>query len=116
MVVTPAAKTKLLRLAGGTPPAGGLRLEGYLGTCRGSAPSLRPTDTPKHGDEVVDLNGLRLFIPRRFAHLMAGATLDWDPSFMGRGLNLTWPHHERCPCSDPHRAGQMEPNQEPEPE
>jgi len=87
---------RLLKSAGSSSCR--LRLEGVIGTCRGSTPVLRPVDAAAEGDAEVQCEGLVLYIPEEHAHLVDSAVLDWETSFMGRGLSLTWPHSDACHC------------------
>ncbi len=100
MNISPAAIAKLKKLLDRLPSAtGGLRFEGYIGTCHGSSPILKPVATPDAGDVERVEDGIRFFVPADKVDLFAAATLDVDRSFMGRGLFLTWPHGQGCDCS-----------------
>ena len=78
--------------------AGGLRFEGYIGTCRGSSPVFKPAASRRANEEEVTVSGIRFFVPVRERGVFDSASLDLDTSFMGRGLFLTWPHREGCKC------------------
>lgn len=99
MTITPSAQEKLLRMrkqVGGEAVA--LRIEGIVGTCRGSTPILKPVTEPAPGDTPVEVPGIKLLLASDYAELLADATLDYDGSLMGRGLTLTWPHRDGCQC------------------
>jgi iron-sulfur cluster assembly protein len=87
---------ELLEKAG--KAAGGLRIEGFIGTCRGSTPILKPVDQPQGGDKVFETGGVRLFIAPDCVDQLAASTIDYDPSLFGKGLNMTWPHRDGCAC------------------
>lgn len=104
MTVSPEAAAKLQVLVSrlGTR-TGGLRFEGYVGSCRGSAPIFKPVAVPVAvpvaGDRELEVAGIRFYIPPREFALFEAAHLDLDDSFMGRGLSLTWPHLSGCTCN-----------------
>lgn len=100
MNVTPQAQARLAHLLKSAGAAvRGLRFEGHIGTCRASAPMLRPVPGPRHDDDAVELVGdVTLYIPAEHATVAADATLDYEPALLGRGLFLTWPHRPGCRC------------------
>lgn len=74
------------------------RITGFMGTCRGSTPVLDPVNEPVKGDVKVLDEPVAMYVIREYADLMESATLDYDGSFMGKGLMMTWEHQEGCPC------------------
>ena len=103
MVITEKAEEKLTRmLQAAAPGAPGFRLEDIVGTCHGSTPVLKPVTQPAAADTRVHGNRITLFLPPAYADAMDQGTLDYDASFMGRGLTLTWPHTAQCPCNRRH--------------
>jgi Fe-S cluster assembly iron-binding protein IscA len=99
MTITDAAieKLKILRSKAGKDVSG-LRISGFVGTCRGSTPVLKPAATPESDDCTLSIAGITLYIAAEYAALLRDAVLDYDRSFLGRGLTMTWPHHDECPC------------------
>lgn len=99
MHVSPDAAARLRDLLDRLPDTtGGLRFEGYIGTCHGSSPVLKPVSAPDDDDQVVVVDGVRFFVPETNREVFDTASLTCDRSFMGRGLHLTWPHREGCDC------------------
>ena len=99
MDITAEAQKRLAELLGKAPGRpSGLRLQGYIGTCRGSTPVLKPADGPEEGDATVQAGQAVLYVAGEYRDLMETARLDYDGSLMGAGLTLTWPHREGCAC------------------
>ena len=99
MELTAAAEKRLRELSAKTD-AGNLRLEGLIGTCRGSAPVLKPASGPKPGDAVFEAGGIKIFIAPDCIARMSQATIDYDSSLFGKGLTVQWPHHAGCSCRE----------------
>ncbi len=101
MTITEAARERLRSLARRAGQDGVcFRFEGVVGTCRASAPLLKPAMAADDGETVVEIDDIRIFVPEEQREMMESATLDYDSSpLFGRGLNLTWPHGVRgCPA------------------
>lgn len=99
MKLTPTAKARLEDLLGRAgKDVRGYRFEGTMGTCRGSTPVLTPTVNGQKGDAPVIADGVLFLVPPDQEALFEVAALDYDRSFMGRGLSMTWPHREGCQC------------------
>jgi Fe-S cluster assembly iron-binding protein IscA len=97
--ISETAASRLAQLSEGLISAtGGLRFEGYIGTCRGSAPVLKPVDGPEEGDRLFEVKGIRFYVPAENEEVFETATMDVERSFMGRGLFLSWPHRAGCDC------------------
>jgi len=97
MQITKPAQTKLRRLL----PDGwtGFRYNGFIGTCTGSTPLIKPVKEPWKGVRV-EAAGIVFFASPRDALVLDAATLDYDSRFFGKGLTMTWPHGtEGCGCS-----------------
>lgn len=77
---------------------GGLRFEGYIGTCKGSSPVLKPASAPESGQDEVVVKGIRFFVPPDQRAVFAAARLDFESGLMGRGLHMTWAHRDGCAC------------------
>ncbi len=100
MTITPQAEARLTHLLKSADAhVRGLRFEGYIGTCRASAPILRPVPGPVAEDDAVEIvGGVTLYVPAEHADVAADATLDYESALLGRGLFLTWPHRAGCRC------------------
>lgn len=100
MHITQAAQQKLQKLRHDLGNPAYLRIEGYLGSCRGSKPVLTPASEPAETDTVIETDGLVFCLIEEYAELLLSATMDCDDSFLGKGLTLTWPHQDNCPCHE----------------
>jgi Fe-S cluster assembly iron-binding protein IscA len=98
MQITQAAEQKLQKLSHDLGDPAYLRIEGYLGSCRGSKPVLKPASEPAETDTVIETGTLSLCLVEEHTELLQSATMDCDDSFLGKGLTLTWPHQDNCPC------------------
>jgi len=100
MTITEAAQQRLHRLCCRKGATGGLRVRGLIGSCRGSAPQLRPATGPEPGDTTVRAGDVTLYLDAQLAATLDNATLDYDGTFMGKGLTVSWPHRQGCACKD----------------
>ncbi|MDT8391515.1 MAG: hypothetical protein RRC34_13515 [Lentisphaeria bacterium] len=99
MVISPAALRRLTKLLATFPDSvSGLRFEGHVGTCRGSAPIFKPLEAPLKGDQTITVDGFKFFVPKEKMTVFMTASLDVDRAFMGKGFFLTWPHMSGCDC------------------
>lgn len=100
VVVTPAAEKfmrRLLRLS--EHPAGGFRLTVTPGGCSGLSSSFSLDAAPQDGDAVLDVNGLRVFLPATSAALLDGVTVDFADTPTSSGLRFHDPKQAACGCS-----------------
>ncbi len=95
MKINKDAEVRLKRLLG---KHHAFRYLGHLGSCRGSTPVLRPTNSKKEGEVEIKANGITFFVTDEHIETLDVAVFDYDPSFMGKGLTVTW-HKEGCNCS-----------------
>jgi len=96
MKLTTAAENRLKHLL--PRDAGGFSVTGYLGTCRGSTPILKPAGEPEDGQETLQTKGIRFFVNPEIADEFRDCEMDYDPSLFGKGLTATWPHRSGCAC------------------
>lgn len=98
--VTPAAATfvrRMLRLGGGEHC--GFRLLVSPGGCSGLNSEFSVEAAPRPGDTLVEVGGLRLFLPPASALLLDGATMDFVDSATATGLIFQTPGGDGCACS-----------------
>ncbi|OGV78674.1 MAG: hypothetical protein A3K19_31750 [Lentisphaerae bacterium RIFOXYB12_FULL_65_16] len=99
MRITPEAAARLRKLLTAAPTGTtGFRLRDISGTCRGATPMLAPAAAPQPDETCATAEGVALFIPPTHAAVCADAVLDYDGAMFGRGLALSWPHRDGCPC------------------
>ncbi|OPZ27753.1 MAG: hypothetical protein BWZ02_01537 [Lentisphaerae bacterium ADurb.BinA184] len=100
MTLSHAARERLLRLTrrcgrGG----GGLRFLGAVGSCRGAVPLLEPDTQPRDGEETVEIEGVRFFVPAARRARFDAAAIEAEGGLFRQGLRLTWPHDGTCACA-----------------
>ena len=101
MKITNAAQIKLASIVDNLKPGyTGLRFNGFAGSCRGSVPVLKPVKEPRKGEQVETFGKITLYIPEKYLEVTNRATMDYDPTFMGMGLHLSWPHVQGCRCQE----------------
>jgi len=96
MNLTVKAKRRLEKLL--PQDAAGFSVEGFVGTCRGSTPVLKPAQQAGADQELFETNGLTFFLNPEIAERFRTCTLDYDRSFLGKGLTATWSQCEECAC------------------
>ncbi len=96
MNVSEKAEQRLLKLL--PENSGGFFVEGFVGTCRGSTPVISPASEAKDGQKTIRCGHLVFFVNPDIAGDFSECSLDYDPSFFGKGLTATWPHRAGCAC------------------
>ena len=96
MNLTETAEKRLVKLL--PKEAVGFSVEGYIGTCRGSTPVLKPAQQANTDQETLTQSGLTFFVNREIAERFNTCDLDYDRSFLGKGLTATWPQCNECNC------------------
>lgn len=96
MNLTKKAEKRLEKLL--PQDAAGFSVEGFIGTCRGSTPVLKPAQEARADQETLEQNGLTFFLNADIAERFRTCSLDYDRSFLGKGLTATWSQCEECAC------------------
>ncbi|MBI3635613.1 MAG: iron-sulfur cluster assembly accessory protein [Candidatus Rokubacteria bacterium] len=101
---TAAKKIGDLRLEEGKPEWG-LRVRVVGGGCSGMSYELGWEDEPATGDEIVEANGIKVFIDKASAQYLAGSEIDFvDNNMMGAGFAINNPNvKSSCGCGQSHR-------------
>jgi Fe-S cluster assembly iron-binding protein IscA len=96
MNISATAKKRITELL----PAGsaGFSVTGFVGTCRGSTPVLHPAKETQPGQKTILCEGLTFFVNPELADDFRECLIDYDGSFLGKGLTVIWPHREGCAC------------------
>lgn len=100
--ITPSAEkfmTRMVRMAGG----GGFRLEVSPGGCSGLAHAFDVVTEPQPGDGLLELAGVRVFLPPASAALLEGYTVDFVDTPADSGLKFSNPAASAACCGS---AGQ----------
>ncbi len=97
--VTPSAEKfikRLLRFDGG--PGSGFRLLVSPGGCSGLAAEFSVEAAPRQGDAVVEVSGLKLFLPAESRLLLNGVTIDFAETPTQSGFVFHDPKQKSCGC------------------
>ncbi len=100
MSVTPAAQKfiqRMLRFDGA--PGSGFRLSVSAGGCSGLAAEFSVEAQPRSGDAVVDISGMKFFLPAESRLLLDGVTVDFVDSPLQTGFVFHDPKAKSCGCS-----------------
>jgi iron-sulfur cluster assembly protein len=100
IVVTPAAETFMRRMVrfGNCGQSAGFRLTVTAGGCAGLGTEFNIEPAPREGDLTLDVNGLKVFLPRESSALLEGAIVDFRDSGMASGLAIVNPKLSDCGC------------------
>lgn len=106
---TPAAETfmrRMVRLNSGLATAG-FRLTVTAGGCAGLVSAFSIEAAPLPDDVILDVNGLKVFLPPSSSALLDGATVDFSDGALASGLTFAHPNMGDCGCgsSTPGRGG-----------
>src|SRR5436190_18299359 len=104
MTDTAAKKISELRLEEGKPEWG-LRIRIVGGGCSGMSYELGWEDQPQPDDDVVEAQGVKVYIDRHSAPYLSGSEIDYvDNSMLGAGFAIKNPNvKSSCGCGQSHR-------------
>lgn len=101
---TAAAKIRHLLQEQGHPEYG-LRMGVAGGGCSGFQYRLAFEPAADQADEVVEVDGIRIFIDQESGAYLGGATLDYQDGLMEAGFKIENPNaRSTCKCGDSFRA------------
>ena len=82
-------------------PQSGLRVGVRGGGCSGLTYMLEFEDAARKGDQVLEFDGLRIFMDIKSQLFLAGSTLDYTKSLMDTGFKFVNPNAKRsCSCGE----------------
>jgi iron-sulfur cluster insertion protein len=101
---TAAKKISDLRLEEGKPEWG-LRIRIVGGGCSGMSYELGWDDTPVEGDNVVETNGVKVFVDSQSTPYLQGSEIDYvDNNMLGAGFAIKNPNvKSSCGCGSSHQ-------------
>lgn len=101
VTVTPAAEQFMRRIVrfGAAGGDAGFRLVVRPGGCSGLSSEFTVEPAPRADDDVIALNGLKLFLPPDSRALLAGVTIDFTDTRQSSGLTFVDPSAGPCACS-----------------
>ena len=105
--LTPAAEKFVRRMVrfSSVGESGGFRLTVSAGGCSGLASEFTVESVPLPGDAVVEVNGVKLFLPAESRLLLQGATIDFTDTPTNSGLTFVTPNSPSCACSSSSSSG-----------
>jgi iron-sulfur cluster assembly protein len=105
VTITPAAEKfirRMIRFNGSGQD--GFRLVMTAGGCSGLAAEFSVEAAPRAGDSMLEVNGLKLFLPAESRLLLDGVTIDFADTPMSSGLTFINPNAAGCACSSSGKA------------
>ncbi|MCU0506027.1 MAG: iron-sulfur cluster insertion protein ErpA [Chloroflexi bacterium] len=104
--LTDAAAAKLRELtAGEDSPQLGLRVYVYSGGCSGFRYGMMLEDAPTAEDNVLESNGMRVYVDGRSIDLLRGSSIDYVDTLMGAGFTVNNPNAvAACGCGSSFRT------------
>ena len=104
--LTDAAATKLRELtAGEENPALGLRVYVYSGGCSGFRYGMMLEDAPTAEDDVLESNGVKVYVDGNSIDLLKGSSIDYVDTLMGAGFTVNNPNAvAACGCGSSFRT------------
>jgi iron-sulfur cluster assembly accessory protein len=108
--LTDAAAIKLRELTKEEPsPAIGLRVYVYSGGCSGYRYGMMLEDQPTAEDNVLETNGVRVYIDINSVPLIKGSSIDYVDTLMGAGFTVVNPNAvSGCGCGSSFRTAEDE--------
>jgi iron-sulfur cluster assembly protein len=73
-------------------PEAGLRIRVMPGGCSGFQYDMVIDEAPSESDEVIDTNGIRVFVDQMSQRYLNGVQLDYVNSIMGSGFTFSNPN------------------------
>lgn len=102
ITLTPVAAGKVQDLLNqrGTPQFG-LRIGVRGGGCSGNSYYMEFCDAESPGDEVIETNGVKLYVDLKSAVLLGGTEIDYVEGLMGAGFKFNNPNVKHsCACGE----------------
>jgi iron-sulfur cluster assembly accessory protein len=104
--LTDAAAMKLRELtAEEANPNVGLRVYVYSGGCSGFRYGMMIEDSPTEGDNLLEANGVKVYVDGTSIDLLKGAQIDYVDTLMGAGFTVNNPNAvSACGCGSSFRT------------
>ena len=108
--LTDAAAAKLRDLTKDEPnPEIGLRVYVYSGGCSGYRYGMMLEDQPAEDDNVLETNGVRVYVDSNSVPLLNGSSIDYVDTLMGAGFTVVNPNAvSGCGCGSSFRTAEDE--------
>lgn len=100
LTITPAAEKFMRRIVrfSGLPAGAGFRLVVSAGGCSGYNAEFSAEAAPQPGEEALEVNGLRLFLPAESRLMLEGVIMDFADTPTQSGLTFVNPNQAACAC------------------
>ncbi len=86
-------------ITGASEPVQGLRLKVETGGCAGNKYLMGLVRTPEEGDEIVERDGVKVFVESGSREILAGVTIDFVVAIEGAGFTFDNPNATHsCSC------------------
>jgi iron-sulfur cluster assembly accessory protein len=86
-------------IKGASEPVQGLRLKVETGGCAGNKYMMGLVKNPDEDDEIVEREGVKLFVESGSRDLLAGVTIDFVVAIEGAGFTFDNPNAQHsCSC------------------
>jgi iron-sulfur cluster assembly accessory protein len=101
VTLTPAAAKFINRIVrfSGLGAGAGLRLAVTPGGCSGYSSEFSAEAMPGSGEQLLDIDGVRLFLGAESRLMLNGITIDFVETATSSGLSFIDPNKEACACS-----------------
>jgi iron-sulfur cluster assembly accessory protein len=101
VTLSPAAAKFINRIVrfSGLGSGAGFRLAVSPGGCSGYTAEFSAESTPKAGEQILEIGGLRLFLAAESRLLLDGMTIDFSETPTQSGLVFSHPNQSSCACS-----------------
>jgi iron-sulfur cluster assembly accessory protein len=101
IVLKPAAVKFISRIVrfSGLPAGAGFRLAVTPGGCSGYSSEFSAEAAPGPGEQVLEIEGLRLFLGAESRLMLEGVIIDFADTPTQSGLTFTHPNQAACGCS-----------------
>ncbi|MGE0047044.1 MAG: HesB/IscA family protein [Hyphomonadaceae bacterium] len=97
--LTPAAARQIKAITVGEPASAGLRVAVEGGGCSGFQYEIAIDPAPKPDDEIIELDGARLFVDPISMPFLAGSQVDWVEELIGAAFKVKNPNAKSsCGC------------------
>jgi iron-sulfur cluster assembly protein len=106
VTLTPAAAKFINRIVrfSGLPAGAGLRLAVTPGGCSGYSSEFSAQAAPADGEQLLEVDGVRLFLGAESRLMLNGLTIDFTETATQSGLSFIDPNKEACACSSAETA------------
>ena len=106
LALTEAAASKFKEItAGEAAPEIGLRVYVYSGGCSGYRYGMMVEDAPSAEDNVLELQGVKVYVDGNSIDLLKGSQIDYVDTLMGAGFTVNNPNAvAACGCGSSFRT------------